>query len=310
MTHGQALSLDGSVAIVTGAGGGLGRAHALALASRGALVVVNDVGTALDGSEDATLDAAETVVAEIVAAGGTAVANRCSVATPEGGHAIVDTALRVFGGIDIVVNNAGFIRDRTFHKMSDDEVASVLDVHLRGAIHVTRAAWSHMREHSYGRVINTTSNAGLLGNFGQANYSSAKMGLVGLTRTLGIEGQRHNIKVNAVSPIARTRMTDQVLGSLAEAADPGCVSQVVALLAHQQCPVNGEVLTVGAGRVARFFIGLTDGWISDRELRAEDVLENFGEIADPAAFSILGSAMEELDLLKAQLEARAGAPSS
>ena len=304
------LSLDGRVAVVTGAGGGLGRSHALALAARGALVVVNDVGSALDGSYGGALDAADTVVAEIAAAGGTAVANRSSVATPEGGHAIVDTAIREFGGIDIVVNNAGFIRDRAFHKMSDDELTSVLDVHLRGAIHVTRAAWSHMREHGYGRVVNTTSNAGLLGNFGQANYSSAKMGLVGLTRTLAIEGERHNIKVNAVSPIARTRMTDQVLGSLADAAEPECVSQLVALLAHQHCPVSGEVLTVGAGRVARFFIGMTDGWISDRDLRAEDVLENFGAIADTAAFSILGSALEELDSLKAQLEARSGATSS
>jgi NAD(P)-dependent dehydrogenase (short-subunit alcohol dehydrogenase family) len=294
------LSLDGAVAVVTGAGRGLGRAHALALAARGASVVVNDIGAALDGTSDGGLQPGDAVVAEILAGGGVAIADNNSVATSAGGSAVIAAALDQFGRIDIVVNNAGFIRDKAFHKMTDEQLGDVLDVHLKGAVHVTRPAWSHMRDQGYGRVINTSSNAGLLGNFGQANYGAAKMGIVGLTRTLAIEGERYGIKVNAIAPIARTRMTDEVLGDLADLADPEGVSEVVALLAHPECPVSGEVLSVGVGAIARFVIGRTSGWDSGADFSAEDVLDNIGRIVDVAQIDILGSAMEELELLKAK----------
>ena len=213
------LGFDGKVAIVTGAGGGLGREHALLLAKRGALVVVNDLGGAVDGSGGSETPA-EQVVEEIKAAGGEAVADANSVATPEGGEAIVQTAIDAFGRIDIVVNNAGILRDKAFHNMTDDLVQPVLDVHLRGAFNVTRPAWGKMREQGYGRVVNTASSAGIIGNFGQASYGAAKMGLVGLTHVLAIEGAKHNIKANAISPIARTRMTEEVLAHSSSSSIP------------------------------------------------------------------------------------------
>ncbi|HEX5588654.1 MAG TPA: SDR family NAD(P)-dependent oxidoreductase [Acidimicrobiia bacterium] len=293
------LGFDGRVAIVTGAGGGLGREHALLLAARGALVVVNDVGGALDGSGTSATPAEQTA-AEIVAAGGEAVVDTNSVATPEGGEAIVQSAVDAFGHVDIVVNNAGILRDKAFHNMTDDLVQAVFDVHLRGAFNVTRPAWRLMREQNYGRVVNTTSTAGLLGNFGQANYSAAKSGLVGFTRVLAIEGERHNIKANLISPIARTRMTEEVLGTLVELVDPAQVSPVVAWLAHEECPVTGNIYSVGGGRVSRFFIGLTPGYVN-RDLSVEDVRDHFDEINDPEGYVILESAVHELRLLAAAL---------
>src|SRR3954467_1289033 len=191
------LRFDGRVAIVTGGGGGLGREHALLLASRGARVVVNDLGGGLHGEAEGTGKDAERAAKEIEAAGGVAVADTNTVATPEGGAAIVQTALDAFGQIDIVVNNAGILRDKTFHNMEPEMVNAVIDVHLKAAFWVTRPAWIKMREQNYGRVINTSSNSGILGNFGQSNYGAAKMGLVGLTRVLAQEGARNNIKVNA-----------------------------------------------------------------------------------------------------------------
>jgi NAD(P)-dependent dehydrogenase (short-subunit alcohol dehydrogenase family) len=289
------LGFDGKVAIVTGAGGGLGREHARLLAQRGALVVVNDLGGAVDGS-GANATAAEQVVAEIKAAGGEAVADANSVATPEGGEAIVQTALDAFGRIDIVVNNAGILRDKAFHNMTDDLVQPVLDVHLRGAFNVTRPAWARMREQSYGRVVNTASSAGLIGNFGQASYGAAKMGLVGLTNVLAIEGAKYNIKANAISPIARTRMTEEVLGSLVEYVDPAMVAPVVVWLVHEDCPVSGNVYSVGGGRVARFFVGLTPGYL-DKELTVEAVRDHFDEINDTEGFVILDQATDELKIL-------------
>lgn len=300
------LVFDGQVAIVTGAGRGLGRAHALALAERGARVLVNDPGPSLDGA-GTTDDPAAEVVATIVEGGGEAAVDRSSVATPEGGAAVVEAALDAFGRVDIVVNNAGILRDSTFHKLSDEQLTAVLDVHLRGAIHVTRPAWRHFRDQRSGRVINTTSNAGLLGNFGQANYAAAKMGLVGLTHVLAIEGERCGIKANAIAPVARTRMTDQVLGDLGDAVDPRSVSPLVVLLAHEDCPVSGEVFSVGAGRVARFFIGATRGWHSGGSVPSpEDLLVHLAEIEDTDGFEILADAMAELDLLKSVVQARVG----
>jgi NAD(P)-dependent dehydrogenase (short-subunit alcohol dehydrogenase family) len=289
------LGFDGKVAIVTGAGGGLGREHALLLAQRGALVVVNDLGGAIDGSGGST-SPAEQVVAEIEAAGGEATADANSVATPEGGEAIVQTALDTFGRIDIVVNNAGILRDKAFHNMTDDLVQPVLDVHLRGAFNVTRPAWARMREQGYGRVVNTASSAGILGNFGQASYGAAKMGLVGLTQVLAIEGARYNIKANAISPIARTRMTEEVLGNLVEFVDPAAVSPVVAWLVHEDCPVSGNIYSVGGGRVARFFVGLTPGFL-DKRLTPESVRDHFDEINDPEGYVILEQATDELKIL-------------
>ena len=213
------LGFDGKVAIITGAGGGLGREHALEFARRGARVVVNDLGGSVDGTGNSTGPAAD-VVAEIEALGGEAVADGNSVATPEGGEAIVQTAIDNFGRIDIVVNNAGILRDKTFHNMTDELLTPVVDVHLKGAFYVTKPAWVHFREQGYGRVINTSSNSGLLGNFGQTNYAAAKMGLVGFTRVLAAEGAKYNINANAIAPVARTRMTEDILGPLAEQLDP------------------------------------------------------------------------------------------
>ena len=205
------LGFDGKVAIITGAGGGLGRSHALELARRGALVVVNDLGGSVDGTGSGTT-AAQAVVDEITAAGGEAVANYDSVATPEGGQAIVQTALDALGRVDIIINNAGILRDASFKNMDADKVDPVLDVHLRGAFNVTQPAWEHMRDQGYGRIVNTRSGAGIFGNFGQTNYGAAKMGLVGLTRVLAVEGAKYNIKANAIAPVAKTRMTEDILG--------------------------------------------------------------------------------------------------
>ena len=197
------VGFDGKVAIITGAGGGLGRQHALLMASRGALIVVNDLGGSVDGT-GSNKGAADLIVDEIRAAGGEAVADTNSVATTEGGAAIVKTAIDAFGKIDIVINNAGILRDKAFHNMGPDLIDPVLDVHLRGAFNVTQPAWIHMREQGYGRIISTSSAAGIFGNFGQANYGAAKMGLVGFTRVLAVEGAKYNIKANAIAPLALT----------------------------------------------------------------------------------------------------------
>src|SRR6185437_6308184 len=207
MTSRRHLAFDGEVAIVTGAGNGLGRAHALELASRGARVVVNDTGGDVEGNGLGS-SVAQAVVDQIAAAGGEAVADHHSVADPAGAQAIVQAALDTFGQLDIVVNNAGILRDGSFAKLTPDRVDPVFDVHLRGAFHVTRPAWEIMRGRKYGRIINTSSGSGLFGNYGQANYAAAKMGLIGLTRVLAIEGERLGIRVNAIAPIARSRMTE------------------------------------------------------------------------------------------------------
>ncbi len=239
--------VEGRSAVVTGAGGGLGRRHALLLAAHGARVVVNDLGVALDGS-GGTHSAADAVVAEIVAAGGEAVASHDDVATGAGGTAIVQQALDAFGRIDVVVCNAGILRDRSFHKMTEDEWDSVLKVHLYGTFNVTRAAMPHFRKQEYGRVIVTTSVTGLYGNFGQANYGAAKLGVVGLVNTLAIEGQKLNILANAISPLARTRMSEEILG---QEFDPDYASALVVYLASDECETTGEVIHAAGGRYTR-----------------------------------------------------------
>ena len=217
------LGFDGKVAIITGAGGGLGRSHALELAKRGALIVVNDLGGSVDGTGGSET-AAQKVVDEIKAAGGEAVANYDSVATPEGGANIVKTAVDSFGRVDIIINNAGILRDASFKNMTPDQLNPVLDVHLRGAFYVTQPAWPIMRDQGYGRIVNTSSGAGVFGNFGQTNYGSAKMGLVGFTRVLAVEGAKNNIKANAIAPVAKTRMTEELLGPVADKLGPEYVT--------------------------------------------------------------------------------------
>ena len=253
-----AVRFDGRVAIITGAGGGLGRCHALELARRGAHVLVNDLGGAVDGS-GSSMTAADRVVDEITALGGTAAANHDTVATPQGGLAIVQAAIDAFGRVDVLVNNAGILRDKAFHKMDDAMIAAVIDVHLKGALYVSQPAYRRMREQGYGRIVNTSSASGLFGNFGQANYGAAKAGLAGLTRVLALEGASHGIKVNAIAPIAATRMTEDILGSLSAKVSPETVSPLVAYLAHEDCAVNGHVYSVAGGRVARIFVAETHG---------------------------------------------------
>ena len=287
------LGYDGRVAIITGAGGGLGREHALLLASRGAQVVINDLGGAKDGS-GGSAGPAETVAKEIEALGGVAVSDTNSVATAEGGAAIVQTALDAFGKVDIVINNAGILRDKTFHNMDAAMVDAVIDVHLKGAFFVTRPAWITMREQGYGRIVNTSSNSGILGNFGQANYGAAKMGLVGFTRVLAAEGAKYNIKVNALAPVARTRMTEDLLGAFAEKLDPAQVTPVVAWLAHEDVPVTGEVYSCGGGHVARIFTGVTPGYTDVENLTVEDIRDNFDQIRNTDGYIVPANLTEEL----------------
>ncbi|CAN5466275.1 SDR family NAD(P)-dependent oxidoreductase [soil metagenome] len=318
------LQFDGQVAVVTGAGRGLGREYALLLASRGARVVVNDLGGSVTG-DGSGRDAAEVTVEEINRAGGQAVADNHSVATPEGGQAIIDTALDTWGRVDIVVNNAGTVRDAPFGEMTADKLDPLLDVHLRGAFFVTRPAWNAMRENGYGRIVNTCSAAGLLGAERMSNYGAAKTGIVGLTRVLAAESAGLDIKVNAVAPIAATRMLEYSLRNVSELDDPAAaaaaeevmrpfldrldpalVAPVVAYLAHADCPVSGEIYTVGAGQVARFFIGRTKGYYHPA-LSTEDVASHFGEIRDTTDFTVPAGPADEMAELYGAIMGRGAA---
>lgn len=262
-------------------------------------MVINDLGGSVSG-EGGDAGPAQRVADEINGLGGVAVADGNSVSTPEGGEAIVKTAIDNFGRVDILINNAGILRDKTFHNMTPDLLNPVLDVHLKGAFYVTRPAWIHMREQSYGRVINTSSNSGLLGNFGQANYGAAKMGLVGLTRVLAAEGAKYNIKANAIAPVAKTRMTEDLLGGVGDKLDPKLVSPIVAWLAHEDCPVTGEIFSAAGGRIARMFIGLTQGFYSPT-LTLEDVRDHFDEIRSEDGYIVPTGPGDELALLLKQL---------
>ncbi len=252
------LRFDGQVAIVTGAGNGLGRSHALQLAARGAKVVVNDLGAARDGSGGSSA-AADAVVAEIRAAGGQAIANGASVTDPQAVQAMVDEALATWGRIDVLVNNAGILRDKSFAKMTLEDFRLLIDVHLMGAVHTTKAVWETMRAQRYGRIVLTTSSSGLFGNFGQANYGAAKMALVGLMQTLSIEGEKNNVRVNCLAPTAATRMTEdimppEVLALLApESVTPGLI-----FLASEQAPTR-TILNAGAGVFATSHVTLSEG---------------------------------------------------
>ena len=287
------LGYDGKVAVITGAGGGLGRSHALELAKRGALIVVNDLGGSVDG-QGGSHTAAQQVVDEIKAAGGEAVANYDTVATAEGGKAIIQTALDTFERVDIVINNAGILRDAAFKNMTPELLEPVIDVHLKGAFYVTHAAWQHMRDQNYGRIVNTSSAAGIFGNFGQTNYGAAKAGLVGFTRVLAVEGAKNNIKANAIAPVAKTRMTEELLGAMADKLDPGFITPVVAWLAHEDVPVSGEVYSCGGGHVARIFTGVTQGWTDTESLTVEDIRDHFDEIRDEDGYAVPANLTEEL----------------
>ncbi|MEY4158194.1 MAG: hypothetical protein RL743_689, partial [Actinomycetota bacterium] len=224
--------------------------------------------------------------------GGEAVADHNSVATPEGGAAIVKTAVDTFGRVDIVVNNAGILRDKSFHNMSPDLMNPVFDVHLKGAFHVTQPAWVLMREQGYGRIISTSSAAGIFGNFGQTNYGAAKLGLVGFTRVLAVEGAKYNIKANAIAPLALTRMTEDLMGALADKLDPSQVSPIVAWLAHEDCPVSGQVYSVGGGRIANVFFGETQGYTKPGH-SLEDVRDNWEAIMSQKDYFVPQNLAEE-----------------
>ena len=292
------ISFDGRTAIVTGAGGGLGRAYAVEMARRGAKVIVNDLGGSVDGTGGGTR-AADVVVSEIVEAGGEAVASYDSVSTAESGEAIVQTAVDAYGGVDIVVNNAGILRDRSFANMELGEIAAVLDVHLRGAFHVSQPAFRLMKEAGYGRFVFTASNAGILGNFGQANYGAAKMGLVGLSNVLAIEGMKYGIRSNVIAPVARTRMTEDLLGPLADRVDPAQVMPMVVYLCSEANEFTHEIFSAGGGRFARFFIGVNHGWFAGKgEVPSvEDLADHLEDVRDISEYQVLGSATDELTML-------------
>ncbi len=296
------VTFDGKVAVITGAGGGLGRSHALALAERGARVVVNDLGGNADGT-GAGSSMADAVVKEIEAAGGQAVANYDSVATAEGGEAIIQSALDAYGSVDIVVNNAGILRDKSFAKIAPEDFDLLIDVHLRGAFHVSQPAFKVMKANGFGRFVHTTSAAGLFGNFGQANYAAAKSGLIGLSNVLAIEGAKSNITSNVIAPIAKSRLTEDLLGPLADALQPELVTPLVAYLVSPSCSITHEIYSVGGGRIARVFLGLTPGWFAGKGnvFTPEDVGANIDQIRDPADHVIPDSVMEETMALMAAL---------
>ena len=271
------------VVIVTGAGGGLGREYALTLAKEGACVVVNDLGGARDGT-GAGHNMADHVVAEIKEAGGRAVANYDSVAETAGAENIVKTALDEFGKVDGVVSNAGILRDGTFHKMTPESWDAVLKVHLYGGFNVIRAAWPHFREQSFGRVVVATSTSGLFGNFGQANYGAAKLGLVGLINTLAQEGAKYNIKANALAPIAATRMTEDILPpEVLKNLTPEYVAPVMAYLCTEEVPDTGSVFIVGGGKVQRTALFQNEGVTFTAPPSVDDVAARWSEIDDLSA---------------------------
>jgi NAD(P)-dependent dehydrogenase (short-subunit alcohol dehydrogenase family) len=262
-----AINFDGRAAVVTGAGGGLGKTYALELARRGASVVVNDLGGSVDGSG--------------------------------GGNSMADAV-----GVDAVINNAGVLRDKSFTKLTPQELEIVLDVHLKGAFYVSQPAFRVMKENGFGRFVFTSSAAGLLGNFGQTNYGAAKMGLVGLAHVLAQEGAKYNIKANAIAPIARTRMTESLLGPLADALDPECVTPLVVYLVSEACEHTHEIFSVGGGRYARMFIGMTPGWYAGKAAKpsAEDVLANMEAIRNTDEYSIPDGVGDEFKLLLKMLK--------
>src|ERR1700761_6333769 len=275
----MAVTFKDKVAIVTGAGGGLGRAHALHLARLGAKVVVNDLGGSLDGSGGSS-EAAEKVVTEIKAAGGEAIANGASVSDDAGVAHLVKQTMDAFGRIDILVANAGILRDKSFGKMELKDFEAVVNVHLMGTVKPIHAAWDIMKKQQYGRIVVTTSSTGLYGNFGQTNYGAAKASLVGFMHSLKLEGAKDNIRVNAICPVAATRMTEALLPpAIQEMLKPEYVSPAVAYLASDDAP-TGMILTAAAGVFAAARLEETDGVNLGHKATCDDVAANFAKIAD------------------------------
>src|SRR6476661_1253 len=285
------IDFDGRVAIVTGAGGGLGRTYALELAARGAAVVVNDLGGSVNG-EGGDHTAAQKVVDEITGKGGP---NYDSVSTPEGGESIVKTAVDAFGKVDVVVNNAGFLRDKSFTKLSWEDLDAVIDVHLKGAFYVSQPAFKVMKENNYGRFVFTASNA-TFGNFGQTNYAAAKMGLVGLSNTIAVEGARNGILSNVIMPVAKTRMTEGLLGDFANLPAPGLVTPMVAYLCSEACTTTHGAYSAAGGRYARVVWGLSQGWFAGKDAHptAEDIAKNFEQIDGQDGYIVPGSTGDEI----------------
>jgi NAD(P)-dependent dehydrogenase (short-subunit alcohol dehydrogenase family) len=304
------IEFDGRVVIVTGAANGLGRAHALELGRRGASVVVNDFGVEVDGS-GASRAHADRVVAEIEAAGGTAVASYDSVATPEGGAAIVDTAVSSFGRLDAVVNNAGILRNDSFGEMTRDELQAVLETHLLGSFFVSQPAFRVMRDAGYGRFVFTSSGSGLFGLANQANYVAAKAGIAGLSSAVALEGAAHGIRSNVVAPVAVTRIAagmrpDDISPAdlaLAARGDPGLelptapefVTPIVVFLASEACDLTQRIYSAAGGRFARVFVGVTRGWYGplDQPASAEDVAAHLSEIDDRREYQIPTTVFDE-----------------
>lgn len=274
------LDFKGRVAIVTGAGGGLGEQHALALAARGAKVVVNDLGGSRDGI-GGSATAAQAVVDRIRAAGGEAIANVASVTDFAAVQAMVQQAVDNWGRVDILVNNAGILRDKTFAKMDLDDFRLVLEVHLMGAVHCTKAVWSVMVAQKYGRVVMTTSSTGLYGNFGQSNYGAAKMALVGLMQTLGLEGAKHDIRVNCLAPTASTRMTEGLLpDEVLRALTPQSVTPAMLVMASEDAPTR-TILCAGGGTFEAAHVTLTQGvWIGTGDDTPEQLAERLDAVCD------------------------------
>ncbi|HEY9067801.1 MAG TPA: SDR family NAD(P)-dependent oxidoreductase [Burkholderiaceae bacterium] len=295
------IRFDGRVAIVTGAGGGLGRQHALALAARGAKVLVNDLGGSVDGNGGAGT-AAQAVVDEIRAAGGEAIANGASVTDAPAVQAMVEQALAAWGRVDILVNNAGILRDKSFGKMTLDDFRLVVDVHLMGAVNCTKAVWETMRAQNYGRIVMTTSSSGLYGNFGQANYGAAKMALVGLMQTLSIEGAKNDIRVNCLAPTAATRMTENLMPeAVLKLLQPEVVTPGLIALVAEDAPTRA-ILCAGAGAFERAHITLTPGvFIGAPADAAEQVAAQFDELSEREGETVpeSGSAQTTLEIGKA-----------
>ena len=295
------IRFDDRVAVITGAGGGLGKTYALELARRGAKVVVNDLGGAADGSGGGN-SMADICVKEIEEAGGTAVANYDSVATPEGGENIIKTALDNFGKVDIVINNAGILRDKSFTKLEPANLEIVLDVHLKGAFFVSQPAFRAMKDNGYGRFVFTSSGAGIFGNFGQSNYGAAKMGLVGLSNVIAVEGAKSGITSNVIAPVAMTRLTEDLLGPLADRLAPEHVTPLVVYLSSETCEETHCIYDVGGGKYSRIFVGLGEGWTKKGDpASVEELAANWAQIHDDTKYTIPGSIADEMKATMAAL---------
>ena len=283
----MSISFNDQVAIVTGAGGGLGRCHALELARRGAKVVVNDLGGTMDGSGGST-EAAESVVAEIKATGGEAIANGGSVSDRSGAQSMVDDAMNAWGRVDVLINNAGILRDKSFSKMTLDDFEMVVNVHLLGAAYCSHAVWPIMREQNYGRILMTTSPSGLYGNFGQTNYGAAKMGQVGLMNSMKIEGAKNNIHTNSIAPVAATRMTENLMPEeVLEKLGPELVTPAAIFLVCEDAP-NGVILQAQGGQYSLAAVVENSGVNLGVEATADDVAASYEAIVDMAEVKTRG----------------------